>query len=96
VASGPKDVTLFPEVELLVLELLPSPPFTHANAATAKIRQIKNIRAVSFVISKFSLRFRSYQSGFSFQPVILQLKRAGWSKILFLKLCCCKVLARKY
>jgi hypothetical protein len=78
VASGPKVVILFPELELValvvfVLELLPSPPFTQANAATAKIRQIKNIRAVSFIISTVSLKISSYRSGFSFQPVVLQL-----------------------
>jgi hypothetical protein len=57
VASGPKGETLLPESELFVLELLPSPPFTHANTATARIKQIKSIRTVSFVIRKFSLKF---------------------------------------
>ncbi len=37
-----------------MLELLPSPPFTHANTATAKIKQISSILIVSFCIRNFS------------------------------------------
>jgi hypothetical protein len=56
VASGPKTETLFLELELFVLEPLPFPPSIHANAATARIKQIKIIRTISLVISRFSLK----------------------------------------
>jgi hypothetical protein len=55
VASGPWVETLFTELELLIPELSPPPPLTHANDAKAKMRKIKSIRNVSFVINILSL-----------------------------------------